>query len=125
MSEDFTGRRWEVEVEAAGEHAERQREERESEKDKKKAEKVEKDALELLQAWARQPQRTATKGTMRGVMGGWSGGRINLAVAFLVDKRKLFATEVEVPTGRGGLRTAKSPGYVAVSDSEGSNGKGG
>jgi AAA domain len=125
MAEDFTGRKWNVQVEPYRDHRQRAAEERESERDRRKRGRVEKDAADLLVKWGEQENRTATKGHMRGVMGGWSGDRINFAVAFLMDRRKLFPSEVEVKSGRDGAKTSTVAGYVAVRASEGSDGKGG
>jgi replicative DNA helicase len=100
LNDDFTGRRWEVEVTPASEHRQEQQD------DKKAQKKAEKDAAaegaddELWRRLRMQPDHTQTKSYMRGVLK-WSGDDINMSIARLMDQGRLIATKMKKPTGKG------------------------
>jgi hypothetical protein len=94
----FDGRTWETDVATASEIRRERSSDQKTDRDQLAREKLNRDVNSLIEALGEFPTGT-TKGALRANVGGWSGDRINLAIASALKGGFIEACDV-IPEGK-------------------------
>jgi hypothetical protein len=114
LLDDFTGRKWEVEVAPAGDVRQHEQDRKDAEKKQKQERQQRDDEAKLLGTLDRlDPDRRGYGVERLGAAAGLSWRAVQGAVARLVADSVLLETTVRVPTGKGAMLTAKGVCRVA------------